>query len=90
MWNRARTRALRLGLTFTIKPSDIQIPSHCPVLGKRMRPGTRYAPSLDRKRNSRGYTPSNIQVISLRANSLKSNATPDEIHRVLKYMRRCQ
>lgn len=44
-------------------------------------------PSIDRFDNSRGYTPDNIRVISLRANIIKSDATADEVEAVLNYMR---
>jgi hypothetical protein len=41
---------------------------------------------LDRIDNSKGYTPSNIQVISWRANRIKADASADELRRVLAYM----
>lgn len=75
--HRARTR----GLPFNLSLSDINIPELCPVLGTLME-----SPSLDRFDNTKGYTPDNVRVISKRANSLKSDATLDEMQRIVAYM----
>lgn len=87
MFYDARKRAMKLGLPFTITPEHIQIPEDCPVLGfPMMAEGPRdFRPSLDRRVPAHGYTPENIQVISFRANRIKSDATPDELRRVLLY-----
>lgn len=45
-------------------------------------------PSLDRINPDRGYVPGNVQVISFRANTLKNNATREELAKVLAYMKR--
>lgn len=37
------------------------------------------APSLDRIDSSRGYTPDNVWLISYRMNTIKSDATPEEL-----------
>lgn len=44
------------------------------------------SPSLDRIVPALGYAPGNIHWISYRANAIKSNATPDELHKVADYM----
>lgn len=90
MFYDARKRALERGLPFTIEPSDIKIPSRCPVLDIKLMPdGPRdNRPSLDRIIPSKGYTPSNICVISFRANRIKSDASPSEIRAVLNYVER--
>lgn len=36
--------------------------------------------------NNRGYVPGNIRVISNRANLLKSDATVEELRKVIDYM----
>lgn len=79
----ARARAKQRGLKFTISPSDIQIPLVCPVLGielevhkKTMRDNS---PTLDRIYPDRGYVPGNVAVVSLRANRLKSDCSPDDL-----------
>ena len=88
----ARARASSRGLAFTIRESDIVIPSHCPVLGTPLAPtvGTGRgagpgSPTLDRIDPSVGYTPANIRVISWRANRLKSDASIAELRQVLQY-----
>lgn len=93
MLNRARHRASRLGIPFTLTLTDFSIPTHCPVLGiplfihKGGKPGFfPNSPSLDRLDNTQGYIPGNVLVISARANALKSNATIAELQRVLTYM----
>lgn len=88
MFYDARKRAIKLGLPFDITPDDITVPEFCPVLGiKLLIAGARdNRPSLDRIKPSNGYVKTNIAVISFRANRLKSDASPDEIKRILSYM----
>lgn len=94
----ARCRGRKRGLEATITPTDLIWPTHCPVLGIEMdypdRTGTRGKmpmqpnwPSLDRWDNVKGYVPGNVFVISMRANTLKSNVTHDEILRIAAYLR---
>ena len=89
----ARARSRRSGLEFRISEDDIVIPEVCPVLGiplvvGRHKQPSDNSPSLDRMDNLRGYTPDNVCVISWRANSLKGNATVEEVEKILAYMRR--
>lgn len=80
----ARFRAKARGLDFNIGSDDITIPTVCPVLGipiildatSKCCPNS---PSIDRVDSSQGYTPANIIVVSNRANSLKKDATVDEM-----------
>lgn len=86
MFYDARKRAVRFGLPFSIEPADIIIPATCPVLGFHLDGETRdRTPSLDRFSPSLGYVAGNIRVISFRANRIKSDATTDELRRVLAY-----
>lgn len=79
LWNGAKDRCKKSGIEFSITPLDIVVPVICPILGVVMeRPG-RYAPSLDRKDPSKGYTPDNIWVISKLANRMKNDATEEEL-----------
>jgi len=95
LWSRAKWRAKSRGVEFSLNIDDIHVPELCPVLGIRLEAGGRgrgYAliwnsPTIDRFDNTRGYTPDNIRVISWRANSLKADATIQEMEAVLKYMR---
>jgi hypothetical protein len=45
------------------------------------------SPSLDRIDSSKGYTPDNIWVISNKANSIKSNATVEELETIAANLR---
>jgi hypothetical protein len=79
-------RAKSKKLEFTITVKDITIPEICPILGitlERAPYGTRasqpQSPTLDRIDSSKGYRRGNVQVISRRANMIKSDATLDEI-----------
>ena len=90
MWMRARQRARLRGIPFRIKVSDLVIPKLCPVLGIPLRTGKRgnpHAPSLDRFDNRKGYTRSNIRIISNRANSLKKDGTLKEFEALVRYMK---
>lgn len=88
MFYDARKRALHLGIPFSIVPDDIVIPKICPVLGISLTiDGSRDTrPSLDRIIPAKGYILENIRVISFRANRLKSDASVEEIRKILKYV----
>ena len=81
----AKKRAKELSLPFDIKLEDIIIPEFCPVfpsvrLGRYNGVENRAnSPSLDRVIPNLGYVRGNIAVISYRANSIKQNATAEEI-----------
>jgi hypothetical protein len=79
----AKHRALKKGIEFNIEVSDIIIPEICPILGlpiKKAIDGNRdLSPSLDRIDNNKGYIKGNIQVISFKANAMKSTANKDEL-----------
>ena len=82
----SRIRAKKRGLDHTINIEDIRIPSICPVLGIQLNQGgnTDNSPSLDRIDSSKGYTPDNVWVISIRANRIKNDATPDELIQLVR------
>ena len=87
----ARKRAIEKGWTFSISVSDITVPELCPVFGTPLLPPSLCGmnpmmPSIDRIDSSRGYEPGNVQVLSHRANSLKSNATIEELEAVLAFL----
>lgn len=81
MYRRAKARAKRRDLEFSIEPDDITIPLRCPVLNIPLGIGNENyynSPSLDRIDSSKGYIKGNVRVISWRANSLKKDANIDE------------
>jgi hypothetical protein len=88
----AKRRAKAKGLPFNLEPSDIVIPQFCPVLGIELRRGAGKScpnsPSLDRVRPALGYVKNNVIVVSHRANSIKQNATPEEIQAVAAFFAR--
>ena len=83
LWTNARKRAAKHGIPFSISPADIVIPKVCPWLGVTLDPprsGRRSnSPSIDRIDNSKGYEPGNVEVISSRANCLKSDCSLQEL-----------
>lgn len=89
MWKAAKSRAKRQGVPFDISVEDIEIPKRCPVLGIKLKMGhgqpTDNSPSLDRIIPALGYVKGNIEVISHRANSIKRDATPEELRMIADY-----
>ena len=85
MYRRAKSRALKSGIEFTLKKTDIRIPDVCPVFGvplvvhKGSPGGKGDSPALDRFDNNLGYTPENTWVISHKANMMKGAASPREL-----------
>jgi hypothetical protein len=81
---KAQNRARQQNLAFDLEIGDIVIPETCPYLGIPLvlelgKGQTPNSPSIDRVDNSKGYTKDNIQIISRKANTMKSNATKDEL-----------
>lgn len=86
LFKAARDRAKKKGLDFDLKLSDIVIPDVCPILNVPFEKYTDYAASVDRINPSRGYVPGNVQIISKRANLMKSNATSEELRRFAEWV----
>lgn len=86
----AKRRASKKNLEFHLYEQDIFIPEFCPILGLRLAVNKDFvksnSPSLDRKDSTKGYTKDNVHVISHRANCLKSDATKEELLKVIKYL----
>jgi hypothetical protein len=87
----AKARAKKDGLPFSIVLDDIVVPDMCPVLGipiiknsGRCQPNS---PSLDKTIPQNGYVRGNVEVISHKANTIKSDATIEELEKVLVYMK---
>lgn len=87
MYHNACRRAKELQIPFDITYKDIHIPEYCPVLGFKLTSDNRETnPSLDRVVPELGYTKGNIQVISMRANRLKQDASIEELKKILAYI----
>lgn len=89
----AKYRAKRDGIPFDLSYEDVEIPVYCPVLGIKLERNVGgknqhdFSPTLDRIKPELGYVRGNVIVISSRANSIKSNANPDELELVAGYFR---
>jgi len=90
MINHARKRAKKKNVPFDIDAGCIRsiAPSHCPILGMPLEWSTYRglgqrplpnSPSLDRIDPSKGYIKGNVWIISYKANTIKSNATHEEL-----------
>jgi hypothetical protein len=92
----ARQRAIKRGVKFDITQEyvhSIAVP-YCPVLGLILdykgtgRHGaTANSPTVDRLIPALGYVEGNIAVISLRANSIKNDASVEELEKVMTWLR---
>lgn len=85
IWNRTKRRAIKNGILFTLTIHDIpSIPERCPILDIAIIANSKAgpldsSPSLDRIVPARGYIPTNVRIISNRANRLRSDATAREL-----------
>jgi hypothetical protein len=86
-----RRNAKKRGLEFSVTKKDfLPLPTHCPVLNVELDysgAGTWNAASIDRSDCSKGYIPGNVVIMSKRANMLKNDASPEELRKVLEYIR---
>lgn len=76
LWHRAKKRAEKMGLPFTLPLAHLSIPTFCPVLNVRLVVGEGrlpQSPSLDHITPAKGYVEGNCRVVSDKANRLKSN-----------------
>jgi hypothetical protein len=87
----AKRRAKLKNIPFNITISDLKIPEKCPILGMTLVVNESYAKensiSLDRIVPELGYVKGNVAVISYKANTIKNNATIEELEKVLSWMK---
>lgn len=83
----------RLGIPFDIQFSEIETPTHCPVLGIKLNYGWSgekcrddTKATIDKLVPELGYVKGNVFVISWRANKLKSNMSLEELRLIIKYI----
>lgn len=81
MIHSAKARAKKYDRDFNITIDDLVVPEICPVFGTPMK-----SPSIDRTDSSKGYVPGNVDVISHRANQIKSDATLEELRQLVAYL----
>lgn len=87
----ARKRAKEKNVPFNITIDDLIIPNICPVLGIELgvNDGSpkNNSISLDRIVPELGYVKGNVAIISYRANTIKSNASIEELEKVLSWLK---
>lgn len=81
-------------IPFNLTIGDIHIPDHCPILGIPLKIGFNSGSggnpdsiSIDRIDPNKGYVNGNVQIISHKANTLKNDATLEELKLILDYVK---
>ena len=93
--NTSKQRAVSKGREHSITIEDLKEiypeDNKCPVFGFELEwnsAGFREtSPSIDRIDSSKGYTRDNVQILSWKANRIKSYATVEDLEAVLAYMK---
>ena len=92
IYNRLKSSANKRNIEFNLtlpELNNLSFPITCPILGIPLQYNRGEALdnsySVDRIDSTKGYSINNIEVISLRANKLKSNATMQEIQLLAEY-----
>lgn len=78
-------------IPFDLTIEDIILPAECPVFNEPLllNIGKGHSPfsySVDRIDSSKGYIKGNIQIISKLANTMKQNATPEQLLRFASWV----
>lgn len=84
IWDRAKQSAKEYKREFNLSVEDIIIPTHCPYLGVELLTNqedcfSKNYYSIDRIDSTKGYVKGNIQIISRFSNTIKNNATKEEL-----------
>jgi hypothetical protein len=95
IFNQRKAAAKKHEIFFDLELNDVinLAPDFCPVLniklswGERNGKVTNNSPSLDKFDPKKGYIKGNIHWISFKANTIKSNATLEEIEAVANWMK---
>lgn len=89
-FRRKTANAKRLGIEFTIEFGELDFPEYCPALGIKLNyfneSVSDNSPSFDRIDPTKGYVKGNVVIVSKRANTIKSNATPDELKKIATFV----
>lgn len=84
IYERAKKNAKKSNWEFNLDKSDIVLPTHCKYLGVKLSYNKLDSNkddyfSIDRIDSSKGYVKGNIQIISRLANTMKNNATSEQL-----------
>lgn len=82
----ARARARQLKIPFDLTLEDIFVPDKCPVFGTTFAMNTKYAASIDRVDPTKGYIKGNVQVLSWKANTMKNDASKEELEKFANWV----
>jgi hypothetical protein len=92
LYNSLKGSAKRRGIPFELTMSDlnnVSFPLTCPILGIPLQFNNDCAKdnsySFDRISSEKGYSIDNIIIVSNRVNTLKSNATIDEMRKIADF-----
>lgn len=87
----ARRRAKLKNVPFDITVDDVEAPEFCPVLGLRLAVNEGHAKdnsmTIDRIIPELGYVKGNVAIISFKANTIKNNASIEELEKVLAWLK---
>jgi hypothetical protein len=90
--DRARKKNIPVEVTVEYLKSIYPDDMICPVLGIKMEVGDKNrnvnSPSIDKIIPEKGYVPGNVIIVSMKANRIKADATPDEIIKVGKFYKK--
>jgi hypothetical protein len=83
----AKQRAKKLNLCFDLDKVWFyeNLKDTCPIFKTPFGSGS-FAPSIDRIDSKKGYTKDNCQIISMRANRIKNDATIEELQTIVNYL----
>lgn len=92
LYDHIRVRAKKMGVPINISIEDIIVPKFCPVLGIKLKVGHGHcssnSPTVDRIDNKKGYVKGNIIVVSHKANTIKNNATIEELGKAYHFYKK--
>lgn len=93
---RCKIHGIELGFSSTHELARYLIsiaPMYCPVFGIELKPTSGAwhpdAPSVDRKDPTKGYVRGNLQIISMKANKMKNDASQEDLEKFAEWVLRC-
>ena len=96
MSSSSKKRAKKKGIPHNIDSAYILsiMPDYCPVFNIKLKYGVggkeKYSASLDRIIPDKGYVKGNVQILSMLANLMKSNADVQELEMFCTWVRKQQ